>query len=282
MNIILAEKKQSELLYNFIKPYEFACCGLSAIIRRFSEPIYIITQSNKIESSDDILGLFSFNHSIFHCLPNLKSFDSKMSLLIQNFFADKKINSIIGERSGTEYIYSCINKVGFETEQQVFYNLMTLAKKPELPPDQLYNDDEIRRCTINDLDELHSLQKEYMETEIAPVGRHITDLETKASLKQILKNQICLAMFSDLQAVSKINTNAIGVKWVQIGGVFTHPMFRHNYYAWHLLYILCIRILKTGRIPCLFVKEKNISAYSLYERIGFEKKGKFAIFYLKQ
>lgn len=281
MNIIDATEKHFQLLKAFIQPYEFSCAGLAAIIRKSSEQIFIISSSSNPASTQEIAGVFSYKHSIFHCLPDLSLLDSGFESSFIEFFKDKKVSSIIGKRDGTEYLYSLLQKAGFKSEQQVFYKLMTLDSKPNLPPQPLVNDDEIRRCMLTNIEDLHNLQKEYMETEIAPVGRHITDLETDASLKQIFKNQLCFALYSNEEAVAKVNTNAIGFEWIQIGGVFTHPMYRHNYYAWHLLSLLCMRIQKTGRHPCLFVKEKNTGAFDLYSRIGFTQKDNFAIIYLQ-
>lgn len=282
MKIIAASENQKELLRNFLQPYEYACAGLAAIIRRFSEPVYIISNDTEVLESRQIAGIFSFKYSIFHCLPSPEILDQEFQSSFIEFFKGKKISSIIGKKSGTEFIYSLLQKTGFKTEQQVFYKLMTLSKIPLEAPEKLCNGDEIKRCQINNLEELEPLQKQYMEVEIAPVGRHITDLEANANLKQILKNQLCLALYTDGEPVAKINTNAIGFKWIQIGGVFTHPMYRHNYYAWQLLFVLCCRILKTQHLPCLFVKEKNDAAFSLYKKIGFCEKDSFAIFYMEK
>lgn len=282
MKFILAENNQTDLMYSFIQNYEFSCCGLAAIIRKFSEPVYIITNKDQISSIQDIFGIFSFKHSIFHCLPDLSILDNEVQNQLKDFFKDKSVKSIIGERNGSDFFVNLLKNLNFIPEQTVYYNLMTLTQKPNPAPEALVNDDEIRRVNISDIEEIQPLQKEYLETEIAPVGRHITDLETKANLKQILKNQLCLALYSNDEPVAKVNTNAIGYKWVQIGGVFSHPMFRRNYYAWHLLFVLCNRILKTNRNPCLFVKEKNTGAFNLYKRIGFIEVGKFEICYLAE
>ena len=121
----------------------------------------------------------------------------------------------------------------------------------------------------------------YMAKEVAPQGKQITDLEASAQLKSILKDQLCFALYSDGEIVSKANTNAIGFNYVQLGGVYTHPLYRKNYYAWHLVYTICQRVLKTGRKLSLFVKEKNNPAIMLYKRIGFVETGTYIIGYFK-
>ena len=147
------------------------------------------------------------------------------------------------------------------------------------PPEPLSCDDEIRRCNDNDFDSLFELQKKYIVKEVAPANKQVSDLECSASLKQILKNQLCFALYSDGEVVAKANTNAIGIHWVQLGGVYTHPLYRKNYYAWNLVYAICGRIKKTNRKVCLFVKDKNNPALQLYHRIGFTEKCDFEICY---
>jgi predicted GNAT family acetyltransferase len=99
------------------------------------------------------------------------------------------------------------------------------------------------------------------------------------SLRQILKNQLCFALTSDGDIVAKANTNAIGINCIQIGGVYTHPLYRRNGYAGALVQALCNRALRSGKQPVLFVKEKNMPAFALYQKIGFAECGRYAIAY---
>ena len=121
----------------------------------------------------------------------------------------------------------------------------------------------------------------YMAKEVAPAGKQVTDLEASAQLKSILKDQLCFALWTDGEVVAKANTNAIGFDYVQLGGVYTHPLYRKNYYAWNLVYTICARVLKTGRKLSLFVKERNNPANELYKRIGFVPGAKYIIAYFK-
>ncbi len=158
---------------------------------------------------------------------------------------------------------------------------MTLESSPLPPPEKLSCDDEIQRFSSPETDTelLLQLQKMYMAKEVAPAGKQVTDLEATAQLKSILKDQLCFALLTDGEIVSKANTNAIGFDYVQLGGVYTHPLYRKNYYAWHLVYTICTRVLKSGRKISLFVKEKNNPAHQLYQRIGFVQSGKYEIAY---
>ena len=139
--------------------------------------------------------------------------------------------------------------------------------------------EEIIRCTEHDMEILHPLQKDYMKEEVAVPGRALTDAEVDISLRQILKNQLCFALTVDGDIVAKANTNAIGINKVQIGGVYTHPLYRRNGYAGALVQALCNRALRAHKTPVLFVKEKNMPAFNLYRKLGFEECGHYAIAY---
>jgi predicted GNAT family acetyltransferase len=129
------------------------------------------------------------------------------------------------------------------------------------------------------METLHPLQKDYMKEEVAVPGRPITDAEVAIALRQILKNQLCFALTVDGDIVAKANTNAIGINKVQIGGVYTHPLYRRNGYAAALVAALSNRAIRSGKEPVLFVKEKNMPAFSLYQKIGFAECGRYAIAY---
>ena len=59
----------------------------------------------------------------------------------------------------------------------------------------LSEDDEIRRCTTQDIDAVFPLQKEYICREVAPRGKNPSDAEISMGLRQMLKNQLCLSIF---------------------------------------------------------------------------------------
>ena len=154
------------------------------------------------------------------------------------------------------------------------YDVMLLSSPPNLPPEKLSEDDQIICCTKNDFSSLFDLQKNYIIKEVALPNQKITDNDCNLMLSDILKNQLVMAVSCDTEDgkfVSKVNTNAIGFNWIQLGGIFTHPLYRHNYYAWTLIQTISQRIQKSGKKVCLFVKTRNNPALSLYEKIGFKK-----------
>ena len=262
-------------LQEFLIPWESTCVTLCSNVRKKKEKIYIV-------EGPLIKGILYLDKTLLYCIPDAANLPDLLSALTV-FLKDKTVSCLNGETTAGSIILKamqCMKRIPYQTNH---YNIMTLETQPMPPPEQLSCDDEIKRCTdpVNDTELLLPLQKMYMAKEVAPQGKQVTDLEAGAQLKSILKDQLCFALYSDGEIVAKANTNAIGFTYVQLGGVYTHPLYRKNYYAWHLVYTICTRVLKTGRKLSLFVKEKNNPAHELYERLGFTATGQYMIAYYK-
>ena len=276
MDIVSAQDFDFSLLKAFVEPWEDSCVTLCSFVRKKKEGLYLLTGSG----TTDIKGLLYLNKSCFYCIPQADKIEGLVQKLAA-FLQDKKVSCLNGEALAGSIILRALQESGHRPYQTNHYNIMTLESPPLPPPEELSCDNEIKRSSdpVNDTELLLPLQKMYMAKEVAPQGKQVTDLEAGAQLKSILKDQLCFAFYTDGEVVSKANTNAIGFNYVQLGGVYTHPLYRKNYYAWHLIYTICTRVLKTGRKISLFVKEKNNPAHQLYERIGFITKGKYLIAY---
>ena len=262
-------------LQQFLTPWESTCVTLCSNVRKKKDKIYVI-------SDGPLVGLFYLDKTMLYCIPNAGDLPDLLPALTV-FLKDKTVSCLNGEAAAGQIILQalqCMNRTPYQTNH---YNIMTLDSQPMPPPEELSCDDEIKRCSSPEYDTelLLPLQKMYLAKEVAPAGKQVTDLEAGAQLKSILKDQLCFALFSDGEIVSKANTNAIGYNYVQLGGVYTHPLYRKNYYAWHLVYTICTRVLKTGRKLSLFVKEKNNPAHELYEHLGFTSTGQYMIAYFQ-
>ena len=286
MTISEAADSDFSQLQEFLIPWESTCVTLCSKVRRKKlEKIFVITKDDPSTGSRtvgtaQIQGLFYLDKTLLYCIPDATNLPDLLPALTV-FLKDKTVSCLNGEATAGNIILQalqCMNRTPYQTNH---YNIMTLQAQPMPPPEVLSCDDEIKRCTDpdNDTELLLPLQKMYMAKEVAPQGKQVTDLEAGAQLKTILKDQLCFALYSDGEIVAKANTNAIGFNYVQLGGVYTHPLYRKNYYAWHLVYTICQRVLKTGRKLSLFVKEKNNPAHQLYERIGFSASGQYMIAY---
>ena len=283
MTITPVTQDQYEQIQTFLMPWEPSCVTLCSNVRKKKDKVYVITDDPSTGSgTTQIVGVLFLDKTMFYCIPDpdkIPGLEQELAF----FLKDKKVSCLNGEPVAGQYILQALEKNGQTPYQTNYYNLMTLTSSPLPPPEKLSCDDEIKRFSSPETDTelLLQLQKMYMAKEVAPAGKQVTDLEATAQLKTVLKDQLCFALLTDGEIVSKANTNAIGFDYVQLGGVYTHPLYRKNYYAWHLVYTICTRVLKSGRKISLFVKEKNNPAHELYQRIGFVQGGKYEIAYFK-
>ena len=261
------------LAEQFVRPHEETCVSLASLIRRKSDKLVFISTSES--SVVKPVGILNLDSTLYHCIPDINQID-KISLLEDlPYLLQKPVRCISGETTTTAYLIKF-----FPNPKQGYpYKMMRWSNTQDSVVSTLSGGEEIIRCTEHDMDFLHSLQKDYLKDEVAVPGRTLTDAEVDITLRQILKNQICLAMTVDGEIVAKANTNAIGINCVQIGGVYTHPLYRRNGYAGTLIQALCTRATRAQKQPVLFVKEKNKPALSLYQKLGFEECGRYTIAY---
>ena len=269
-------------------------------------------------STTGVLGILNLDSTIYHCIPDPALLDADLLKKELPYLMKKPVKCISGEKAATEFLIEVFNSVngGFDTAatqplnhpgiiypytmmrwlsaseagvskppQSKVVSTLRLSSGTVRPSDYsttgttLSGGEEIIRCTEHDMEILHPLQKDYMKEEVAVPGRAITDAEVDITLRNILKNQLCFALTVDGDIVAKANTNAIGINCVQIGGVYTPPLYRRNGFAGALVTALSNRALRSGKEPVLFVKEKNTPAFNLYQKLGFEECGRYCIAY---
>lgn len=279
MFFIPIDKKYISLAKTFIEPYEETCVFLASYLRRGSKHLFLISKKDNPQKTTDLYGVIYVESSVFHCIPYLSEINSsEFQRGLSPLFQEIKIKCISGEAKGTDYLINLLKEKIGDPYQTNHYNLMTAASVQN-PPENLCNDDEIIRCTENSLEDLLPIQKKYMNEEVAPFGKKASDAEVAMGLRQILKNQLCLALYSDGEVVAKANTNAIGINWIQLGGIYTHPLYRRNGYAWQLISAILRRTSTAGKKAALFVKDINVPAMELYKNLGFTNSGLYTIGY---
>lgn len=79
--------------------------------------------------------------------------------------------------------------------------------------------------------------------------------------------------------LSKVSTNARGLDWVQLGGVYTVSEWRRRNLARTLLGWVLRILWGSSQKACLFVKRTNTAALGLYHRLGFRPWSDFRIVY---
>lgn len=137
----------------------------------------------------------------------------------------------------------------------------------------------IHRATPDDLDKLWPLERSYQIEEVLRRGNRLDERSSHRYFLSTLKNQEIYYLLLDGRAVAKAGTNARGWKYDQIGGVFVVPELRGRGFAGLVMGRLVDAIAVSDRLPCLFVKNSNHPALSLYRNLGFADRGPFRISY---
>lgn len=282
------------LAEQFVIPHEETSASLASLVRRKSDKLVFISNSDEpvvstgSATTNSILGILNLDSTLYHCIPDPALLDADFLKSELPYLMKKPVRCISGEKNTSDFLIEVFSTGAFDKlnkpAQLYDYKMMRWkgSSTDSVTADSsagLSGGEEIIRCTEHDMEILHPLQKDYMKEEVAVPGRPITDAEVDISLRQILKNQLCFALTVDGDIVAKANTNAIGINCVQIGGVYTHPLYRRNGYAGALVQALCNRALRSGKQPVLFVKEKNTPAFTLYRKLGFEECGRYTIAY---
>ena len=303
-SIPVDEKKKAETLA-FLAKHESTCVSLVENVRRNESDIFSIEGDAR-----ETLGIISVKSRMLLCIPNARSLqdDKAFCSSLKVFLSDKKISCVNGEAEASHFIMKIFAELGRTPLHINEYALMTLSeaalKKVEAKSERYAAPSKglqtsldrhtardagekacrekfkIVRCGIKDADALMPLQLAYEAEEVLPPCRTQNPAVTRKNLERILKTEYVLALQnSDGAPVAKANTNAVGIRWAQIGGVYTVPDFRRKGCASLLVKTLAEKIVASKRFPVLYARNGNEGAQKAYSAIGFIKTGGFTIAY---
>lgn len=198
---------------------------------------------------------------------------------VKEALSDKaiRIYSILGK---LQYVEAMEKLFRFNRGFPIDYHLMTRSKNVPLPPPPILPHLHIRKATLEDLDCILPLQVLYEKEEVLIQPEMIEPEKTRSDLSLALREQYIFLGEYEGTAVTKAGTNARGILYDQIGGVFTDPKYRGKHFAKALMVRLLQQIHGEGKNACLFVKVQNRVAIHLYEELGFQIQESFRIHYL--
>lgn len=201
---------------------------------------------------------------------------------------------ILGEERGSEFIRNCTKKKPRATihYQLMTWNGATLPEKQMMPAFSAPAGLALTRCTEDDAEALLPLQKEYDLVEVLQPGDEWNEDFCRLTLRKNLRTQLIIGLKAGPQVLkadnalsaapvfaAKAGTNAIGLHWWQLGGVFTCPEFRSKGCAAFLVEQLAQMAGAEGKRTALFVKEANTPAKAAYTKAHFTPLGPFEIIY---
>lgn len=284
------ERRCVSLMSNFIndgKPVLPIGRKIRALIRFSETPM----------SPIDGIILVTNNGILLHCIREHVEL-GRYSPVIARFLSRIPIRCIIGDREHSLFLESFLSG---KPAREVDYRLMVYdpdcksdgmekasgdradrtadarIEPPTLP--KVPAGIEFARCTVEDTERLLPLQESYEKEEVAPPGDPVDREATRINLRLNLgKQRIFMALDGD-RAIAKAGTNALGLAWVQLGGVFTEPEWRGRGIASALVRHIARLETEAGKNIALFVKLTNEPARRAYDRSGFKPDTFFRISY---
>lgn len=217
---------------------------------------------------------------ILHCLKfTSQSEKNEFCKLLADEIPHEQVFCVLGEKNGSDLIASAIKRKCSEVRS---YTLMHYEGASQLLPPSTFS---LTRCGTEHVNMLFTLQKNYELAEVLLDAADFDEASCRLNLRKILREQTIYALFTDSstknrqRAVAKAGTNAKGLNWFQLGGVYTLPEYRNHGYAAFLTQFLAEKFREQGKKTALFVNDKNISAIKAYEKAGFVKDKPFEIIY---
>ena len=279
MSWAFARPADLPLLMDFLRPREWECVSLtgrlrSGIGRGLPGGVAINVREGRIRQA----AYLSRGGLLIPCLPGCQDPADWDPAGLRDLFheAGGAAACLMGME---EYLEPFLAALGLRPGTRISYHMMTLPcpenPLPPPPPEEF----RVRTATGDDLERLLPLQERYEKEEVLLRPELFDPALTRAELRRALKTQILVLAEHRGRAVAKGGTNARGMGYDQIGGVFTLPDFRGRGDALRVMERLLYLIFQGGKGACLFVKRSNLPAIGLYRKIGFGIAGNFGIHY---
>ncbi len=278
VEIIVVPTNKVSIAIDFLLPYERTCVSLMGRLLKANEildqTIFAVVDKNTEFCLKSIKGIFivSFMGIILHHILPCNCIQELRTLLHK-----QKIFSIGGVEQSSTLFEEAIRK---KPRTKNHYHLMSLDTKNYLRLNKkLGSKYETYKCNLDDVEKLFFLQMNYQIEEVLPPGKTITDNNCKSIIHERLKNHTVFAINNTEtnELVCMAGTNANGINYTQLGGIFTHSMYRNKGLAQYLISML---ISHQKNKICLFVKKENKPAIAAYSKIGFKTVDSYTILYM--
>ena len=169
-----------------------------------------------------------------------------------------------------------------QSTQAVEYHLMAQDwPPPEIPLPRLPKDFAIVRSDVTDAGRLAGIQRLYEVEEVLLPNSTFDAAASLQHLKTALRTQIIIYGTIAAAPVAKAGTNARGLFFDQIGGVFTDPSVRSRGISTALMQRLLSLVAADKKTATLFVKIDNGPALRMYKNLGFRVVDGFRISYYR-
>ncbi len=211
---------------------------------------------------------------LLHCL-NEDADLAPYEPVLEAWLATFPVYSIIGTRNDSLFLEA---RIPPKIDRAIDYRLMTLDTLPT-EAQCLIEGLTIERAYEKDAEELLPLQESYEMEEVVPPGNTFNKEACLANLTINLRKQYIYLLRENGVCIAKAGTNAQGLHWDQIGGVYTEVAWRGRGIASAMVAHIARERMPNSRKIVLFVKTANLFAQKAYKKAGFKPKMLFRITY---
>ncbi|MDR0561823.1 MAG: GNAT family N-acetyltransferase [Spirochaetaceae bacterium] len=257
----------------FLRSREAYCVAAAARFLQASDASPMSDAGDQVWTLQDpkgrIIALLIYSKRTLFPILNGKS-DIRIPRSIERFFKKAEIHAIQGIRREAETLETYLRPLGIAAAEKIDYDLMSLDRSPN--PSSLSKGPRklvLRTPAPADTDTLFRLQSAYEQEEVLPPGTEFYPAACRLSLEHIIAHERILIAELEGRIIGKINTSAASFSRRQIGGVYILPEYRGLGIASRLTATFVRDIIAEGKGVTLFVKKLNLSARSVYRRIGF-------------
>lgn len=146
---------------------------------------------------------------------------------------------------------------------------------------QLKHHSKVRLLKVSDFSQWLELNSAYMKELSLP--EQLSSEQLRSNFESQISEKMIWGLFDHGKLLSKVGLNSKGDKIGQVGGVFTPQQYRKNGFAKAaMLHLLkdC-RDLHGHKKSILFTGETDLPAQKLYESLGYNRIGSFALIFGK-
>ena len=278
----------------FLRREERRCVTLSSHFASDGKPRYnaeAIADAFLVfagEGGRDVTGVIARTATgiVLHCLDlGAAPPADSLKAAVRRVIGQQTVRCVLGSAAETRFLEDAISRRPYRS---VDYTLMLSwpaeGTAPSPPPAVAAPCADGRamtfvRCVPADAEALLSLQEGYEREEVVPPGDPFDRKACGIVLARSLERQAIYAARIGGAFVAKAGTNARGLEWDQLGGVYTDPEWRGRGIARALISHVVKERRAAGRKIALFVKNGNETARKVYEDTGFLPDSPFRISY---
>ena len=248
-NIVLAERSASKIISAVLLSPDGIICP-------------VLTENSVIEPLADLIYKSSYSNRTYITVMGAKSNASRF----ENLFRHRRKVSI------DYFLLTAASK-----------GIPAIVSEYKKGKDPLFLDGfTVRRAAASDLPALMPLRKAYEIEEVLLNTSSYNENSCRQRFSRTITDDAVFIAERDNIPAGTCCINAHGLRWAQVGGVYTVPELRSRGLSAILMAETANYAADLGKDMTLFVKKDNLPALKLYRNCGFEITDSFRISYLER